>query len=704
MLLRKLIFIPLVFCLWQPASAAVSFINYTTATSASATSRTPAEPTSTAENDLVLAVCAFADDDGTWTDPADFTEIENYADITGSDRTTYVGYKVRGATAGNGYAFSHSGIAEAIRCSLFTFRGVDTSTPIDVTYVRATHYNATLDTTNTTPKSITTNTNTAWVVIANVITGGNGSTTLGAPTSYDLRSTGDNDDNIGVVVATREIATAGAVSPGAWAHTGGNGFEDPVNVTIALQPSEVPPSFTAGPTYAAAANGFTIGGTVDINATVYAVAVNPGAATPNCTQVQAATDGSDVAAAISANEAWTGTSADSFALTVANKWVRYDVHICATAATGDSVVTSASDQNRSADANQTIVVLTSISATSIFALATDVACDTTSGSPILTGCADTSDFQRGDRLDVSAGFADLTDLVVLAVTSSTITVKRDANATSSNITVTKVVFYNSSVASGDVIEHDDTVVCSAGTDAVTWAVDGDFSYTATCGSTLTTLDYCIQDVSHASSGIFTTPACWATDDKVYLFNTAPVCDSEPTGILWLTEDAAMAEEDFLPLCNDADGQALTATVFSGVLHNGLSFSAAGSLSGTPDIEDESGVTYRLKFCDLGELCDTIDDRVIYVVNTVQTPDFTVTDLTGALALYDGAWPWNAGDRNFTATFTCGAEAVNEVLSQTPAAAGEVGAEQAVTVIVSTGACGASLTGAKIGVRGPRIGL
>ena len=52
----------------------------------------------------------------------------------------------------------------------------------------------------------------------------------------------------------------------------------------------------------------------------------------------------------------------------------------------------------------------------------------TSGSPILTAMADTSDFFIGQYVDASAMFAVLTALRILQVTATTITVSRNANA------------------------------------------------------------------------------------------------------------------------------------------------------------------------------------------------------------------------------------------------------------------------------------
>ena len=66
---------------------------------------------------------------------------------------------------------------------------------------------------------------------------------------------------------------------------------------------------------------------------------------------------------------------------------------------------------------------------------------TTSGSPIVTAMADTSDIFLGDLMTASAGFAVLTGLKVIAKTASTITVDRNANANGATaMTLTQPVF------------------------------------------------------------------------------------------------------------------------------------------------------------------------------------------------------------------------------------------------------------------------
>ena len=65
-------------------------------------------------------------------------------------------------------------------------------------------------------------------------------------------------------------------------------------------------------------------------------------------------------------------------------------------------------------------------ATGTFSAATEAG-TATSGSPIITAMADTSDFTVGNYVDASAQFAVLTALLIISKTSTTITVDRNAN-------------------------------------------------------------------------------------------------------------------------------------------------------------------------------------------------------------------------------------------------------------------------------------
>lgn len=223
------------------AQAAITFIAGSMAQSSPVLSRTPTEPTGTAQDDLVLAFCSLDDNgnaSGTWTAPGDFTQIDQFqVGVATFDHTVYLGYKIRGASEGSGYTFSNSGTAGALECSLTSWRGVNTSTPLDVTYVKATHYRETLnDAGATAAKAITTATNNAWVVLVEHWNNDN-TYTAGAPSGYTLDYDNAAQANRNVVFAHKAIGTAGAETPGAWTHSNLSATVDSASFTLALKPA-----------------------------------------------------------------------------------------------------------------------------------------------------------------------------------------------------------------------------------------------------------------------------------------------------------------------------------------------------------------------------------------------------------------------------------------------------------------------------------
>ena len=366
-------------------------------------------------------------------------------------------------------------------------------------------------------------------------------------------------------------------------------------------------AFSSGPTVAGAANGFTISGTItNENATVYAVACLPSAADATTAEVIANDCASAVTPLFSGNEAWTADAADSFTITGTNPAVEYKVCVAADGTAGDSAVTCVTDQ-RNADASQTIYEPTSYAATSPFVLQTENTCDTTDTSPTITGCADTSWVVEGMLLDLSGGFADTTDVLVVGKTGSTITLEADATSTTSNITITENGYWSPDVAVGDVIEMDDANSLT-GTMAV--ATNGDVTCSTTCSGYFS-VDYCIQDVSSTSQVNFAVPDCWASDAKLHFNSTAPAWD-ETFAPLVLKKDAAMTSVDYSAVCSDVDSQAVTFSVRSGSLPTGLSLSSAGVLSGTPTVVYDS--TIEVACIDNGNLY-SVQDQAIRVVES-----------------------------------------------------------------------------------------
>lgn len=446
------------------------------------------------------------------------------------------------------------------------------------------------------------------------------------------------------------------------------------------------PTFLVSPSVTATTiTSYTLSYTPSQSTTFYTVACNPGESEPTVAQIKTADCGSGADAEASANEAVTG--ADTTQITGISM-LRHDIYSVLSDVGGDSVVDTLPNEDRTTDPGQTKVVTVSISATSIFALATDSTGDTTINSPTITGMTDTSDFQVGMFADVSSGFPAGAHRIE-SLTSTSVTLSDDATSTVANVTTTSDVYFVPTAAAADVIEGDTVATCAAGTDALTWQTDGDFSYTATtCGSTLTTIDYCIQDVSDAT-GEYTTPACWSVDDTVYLFNTPPVCDDEGPGNLVLEFNVPMTAVDFSLLCSDPDAQAIAYSIFSGTPPTGTTLDVDGVLTGTPTVEDETGVTLRIKALDTGGLGDILDDRFIWVVDTVTAPTLTDSDEAAAVTDMQTSFPWRTTDLGLTITDACSTvEAAGQVLSQSPTAGSEVVASQQFDIVVSLGSvCG-----------------
>ena len=208
---------------------AISFVAAATAESSSANSLTPSEPAGAAENDLIVALGTLLSASGSWTDPADFTGQEE------TEAGIYWGYKVRGADAGSGYNFTHSATAAAMRVTLACFRGVDTSSPLDVTYSKASHLNDNTDDAGATaPSAITTATDNAWVVVMQWIRS-DASYTQGMPTGYTSRFDGQLADRA-QSIGSKLVASADTETPGGWNHTGVAAGADSTNITLAIRP------------------------------------------------------------------------------------------------------------------------------------------------------------------------------------------------------------------------------------------------------------------------------------------------------------------------------------------------------------------------------------------------------------------------------------------------------------------------------------
>ncbi len=667
----------------QQANAAISFVGCEHQ-SAGSENITVSVHASTLDDDVLIAFGQWGDDDHapiTGTGPSAFTEIDENAETAGSDNATWIGYKVASSEPAS-YTFNGSGAgSENSMAMICVFRGVDTTTPLDVTYSTASHYDWLVDDENPNTKSISTSSANAWIVLAANFRIQISSPAASGPSGFTDRSTFDETFARNGIITTMEQATPGTVSPGDFTVPGATSSMDSSNYILALKPAVAGLAFSSGPTVAAATQGYTISGTLtNTNATVYGWADVPTFTNPaDCDALQALSG----TASIFGSEGWAVDVADSFDITGVGEVVRHDVCVCADdGGANETAVTCFANEDRLSDAGQNIVELTSVASTSPFAPQSESTCDTTDTSPTLTGCADTSWLQPGMVVDLSAGFADLTDVIVEGVTADTITLENDANATVSNITVDADEYFSPDIAAGDIVEIDETL--SSG-ETVTLAVDGDLSWSNETGLSMVTVDYCVQDIS--TGGALATPNCWSSDDTLTFFNTRPDLDLSDLAedfILVLTQNTAMTTIDLKDYCLDTDLHSLSFSVRSGTVPAGTTIASNGVWSGTPTTEDEAGTVLNIACTDLGGLVEA-ENLTVYVENQDVMPDITGDTVTAAYATIIAAVPALEDNLSITVTFKCSnTVASGDIISQSPLAGAGVAVGDPILADVSTG--------------------
>jgi hypothetical protein len=689
--------------LGSQAEAAITFRDATNDDAANNTTTTVDEGSGWAQDDIVQCVSMINVDVGDWTTvPADFTAIDAsvIASVGAPSHEIGTWYKIRGSGAGNALTFATTATSGSIRTVCWAIDGVDTTTPFATTFSEGSHFNQDQTDENFAAPSIAAESGD--LVVAVWIAGQSNCTVAGAPSGYTLQfSDVSGANNRQFALATKPITSGTTETPGAWTHTCSPTGDNARNLIFAYNPDATALAFTVAPTEAPATNGYTISGTVECGGvcTVYAVASPPAVTAPNCTQVKAGQDGSPAAAAIAANEVWTSGQTNNFPLTIAGAQPRHDVYVCASDTVTNTTVTELLLQDRSPDTNQNIIATTSPSNTGWLTPPTDVVADTTNTSATVTGFDDTSDFAIGAEVTFSSGFASPTaTYVVLSKTATSITVDTAATSGVNNVTVEVEWPIDPAVVANDMQEIDNV---TSGSKAITHDTDGDFTITA-AGTALQDIDYCLQDVGEPD-GEFNQPE-WSADCdvKIYVNNVPPDLNIANNDIVVLAEDVTItAPTDYGAECSDAQTKTIERRAHdSGALPAGTTLSAAGLLEGTPNTENEAGVTLKMICRDAGGLAD-LATSLVYVVNTVTMP--TIDDSTEAAAEADmlTARQWNLESIHMTASYQCGVEAANQVLSQTPAASTEIGAFEDVSIVVSTGACGVSDGQVKLRP-GPRI--
>lgn len=194
------------------------------------------EPAGSIENDLMVFFGWISAVDGSWGLPADFTLLDSFTELTGSQTVhNFVATKRRGADAGNGYQCTYSGSAAGICAGVLAYRNVNAANIFDEPYVRASHYNAAVNDPNHPAAPITVNNDLGKVVILYQASN-TALSSFGPPATYQQRkAAGGSNRNI---YACDKAAGVGLETPGVFTHVG-NDTQDPRKFILALRESSI---------------------------------------------------------------------------------------------------------------------------------------------------------------------------------------------------------------------------------------------------------------------------------------------------------------------------------------------------------------------------------------------------------------------------------------------------------------------------------
>ena len=197
---------------------------------------------------IVTAQAYLDEEEGGWS-VSGFTKIAEKNIESGTDISGAIFYKVcTGSESGN-LVVRLDDEEGSCSAAVHIYRGCDTSTPLDVTYVEALHYQWTANDATPTLKPITTVTDGALVFVSCVGVNESVATTeMVPPLNYTLRAAfgypGYN--HRWQCLADRVVAIAGVETPGAWLHgTVRDNYCETIGFTIALRPGS--PTFAPPP-------------------------------------------------------------------------------------------------------------------------------------------------------------------------------------------------------------------------------------------------------------------------------------------------------------------------------------------------------------------------------------------------------------------------------------------------------------------------
>ena len=182
------------------------------------------------------------DNVGAFNTPSGWSDIVKQTDSAGQDRQVYLGYKVAGSSEG-AVTLTHTDTAnEQWSGCIITFRGVDTTSPLDVAYSSSHHVARTNKATTNVDafQNIVTVTDGAWVLALEAVTHDD-ITSDADPSGYTsiVRHYGGAIDHRQFQAWYKQVSPAGSETPGAPPYTSNNTQAESNQFTLALRPAAV---------------------------------------------------------------------------------------------------------------------------------------------------------------------------------------------------------------------------------------------------------------------------------------------------------------------------------------------------------------------------------------------------------------------------------------------------------------------------------
>lgn len=218
---------------------AITFVGSVTGTGASASFNISLSGLGLQQGDLVIVATGYVTVGGADGNPgvstSGYTEIADLYSNDSREAQFSVNYKLMGATPDTSVTCNGSGSASLGAAGIaYALRGVDQTTPLDVTSTTATG----LDSSIPNPPSITPTTSGAYVVITGCGTSQNIELGVTPPTGYSNGAfvSGAQSTAVHVACASKEW-TSGAEDPGAWTDWATSTVDAWAAATMAIRPA-----------------------------------------------------------------------------------------------------------------------------------------------------------------------------------------------------------------------------------------------------------------------------------------------------------------------------------------------------------------------------------------------------------------------------------------------------------------------------------